>query len=95
MVDSARKGERECHIVVLTDEDTVDWDEDHPPPMGEEYSQSEGLHPAPHTHSYCSNYVKTDTTGITTSPLFKNFSRLLSVDSFQAAPSLIGSFTQH
>ncbi|NXU88375.1 KCD20 protein, partial [Xiphorhynchus elegans] len=40
MVDSARKGERECHIVVLTDEDTVDWDEDHPPPMGEEYSQS-------------------------------------------------------
>lgn len=42
MVDSARKGERECHIVVLTDEDTVDWDEDHPPPMGEEYSQSKG-----------------------------------------------------
>ncbi|XP_065451088.1 BTB/POZ domain-containing protein KCTD20 isoform X2 [Chrysemys picta bellii] len=39
MVGSARKGERECHIVVLTDEDTVDWDEDHPPPMGEEYSQ--------------------------------------------------------
>ncbi|XP_006025333.1 BTB/POZ domain-containing protein KCTD20 isoform X1 [Alligator sinensis] len=39
MVDSAKKGERECHIVVLTDEDTVDWDEDHPPPMGEEYSQ--------------------------------------------------------
>ncbi|XP_054032274.1 BTB/POZ domain-containing protein KCTD20 [Dryobates pubescens] len=39
MVASARKGERECHIVVLTDEDTVDWDEDHPPPMGEEYSQ--------------------------------------------------------
>lgn len=44
MVDSARKGERECHIVVLTDEDTVDWDEDHPPPMGEEYSQSKALH---------------------------------------------------
>ncbi|XP_069731879.1 BTB/POZ domain-containing protein KCTD20 isoform X2 [Phaenicophaeus curvirostris] len=42
MVDSARKGERECHIVVLTDEDTVDWDEDYPPPMGEEYSQSKG-----------------------------------------------------
>ncbi|XP_074833622.1 BTB/POZ domain-containing protein KCTD20 isoform X3 [Carettochelys insculpta] len=39
MVGSAKKGERECHIVVLTDEDTVDWDEDHPPPMGEEYSQ--------------------------------------------------------
>lgn len=40
MVASAKKGERECHIVVLTDEDTVDWDEDYPPPVGEEYSQS-------------------------------------------------------
>ncbi|XP_032074655.1 BTB/POZ domain-containing protein KCTD20 isoform X1 [Thamnophis elegans] len=39
MVSSAKKGERECHIVVLTDEDIVDWDEDYPPPMGEEYSQ--------------------------------------------------------
>uniref|UniRef100_A0A8D2JDQ4 Potassium channel tetramerization domain containing 20 n=2 Tax=Varanus komodoensis TaxID=61221 RepID=A0A8D2JDQ4_VARKO len=39
MVASAKKGERECHIVVLTDEDTVDWDEDYPPPVGEEYSQ--------------------------------------------------------
>ncbi|XP_027976317.1 BTB/POZ domain-containing protein KCTD20 isoform X1 [Eumetopias jubatus] len=39
MVGCAKKGERECHIVVLADEDSVDWDEDHPPPMGEEYSQ--------------------------------------------------------
>ncbi|XP_067863329.1 BTB/POZ domain-containing protein KCTD20-like isoform X2 [Heptranchias perlo] len=39
MVSSARKGERECHVVVLAHEDTVDWDEHHPPPMGEEYSQ--------------------------------------------------------
>ncbi|XP_051890971.1 BTB/POZ domain-containing protein KCTD20-like isoform X2 [Pristis pectinata] len=39
MMSSARKGERECHIVVLTREDTVDWDEQHPPQMGEEYSQ--------------------------------------------------------
>ncbi|KAJ8370197.1 hypothetical protein SKAU_G00102250 [Synaphobranchus kaupii] len=39
MVCSAQGGERECHIVVLTDDDTVDWDEEHPPPMGEEYSQ--------------------------------------------------------
>uniref|UniRef100_A0A8C5JWY2 BTB domain-containing protein n=1 Tax=Jaculus jaculus TaxID=51337 RepID=A0A8C5JWY2_JACJA len=38
-VGCAKKGERECHIVMLTDEDSVDWDEDHPPPMGEEYSQ--------------------------------------------------------
>ncbi|XP_067253141.1 BTB/POZ domain-containing protein KCTD20 isoform X2 [Chanodichthys erythropterus] len=39
MVSSAQEGERECHIVVLTDDDTVDWDHDHPPPMGEENSQ--------------------------------------------------------
>ncbi|KAL4645868.1 BTB/POZ domain-containing protein KCTD20 isoform X1 [Arapaima gigas] len=39
MVSSAQEGERECHIVVLTDDDTVDWDQEHPPPMGEEYSQ--------------------------------------------------------
>lgn len=44
MVGCAKKGERECHIVVLADEDSVDWDEDHPPPMGEEYSQSRSLH---------------------------------------------------
>ncbi|XP_062402118.1 BTB/POZ domain-containing protein KCTD20 [Sardina pilchardus] len=39
MVSSAQEGERECHIVVLLDDDTVDWDHDNPPPMGEEYSQ--------------------------------------------------------
>ncbi|KAG9330609.1 hypothetical protein JZ751_023702 [Albula glossodonta] len=39
MVASAQGGERECHIVVLTDDDVVDWDEEYPPQMGEEYSQ--------------------------------------------------------
>uniref|UniRef100_A0AAY4C709 BTB domain-containing protein n=1 Tax=Denticeps clupeoides TaxID=299321 RepID=A0AAY4C709_9TELE len=39
MVSSAQEGERECHIVVLLDDDIVDWDQDNPPPMGEEYSQ--------------------------------------------------------
>uniref|UniRef100_U3IA72 BTB domain containing 10 n=1 Tax=Anas platyrhynchos platyrhynchos TaxID=8840 RepID=U3IA72_ANAPP len=39
MVASAQSGERECHIVVLTDDDVVDWDEEYPPQMGEEYSQ--------------------------------------------------------
>lgn len=46
MVASAQSGERECHIVVLTDDDVVDWDEEYPPQMGEEYSQSK-LTPAP------------------------------------------------
>lgn len=31
---------RECHIVVLLDDDSVDWDEEYPPQMGEEYSQT-------------------------------------------------------
>ncbi|XP_047658197.1 BTB/POZ domain-containing protein 10a isoform X2 [Tachysurus fulvidraco] len=39
MVASAQSGERECHVVVLTDDDVVDWDEEYPPQMGEEYSQ--------------------------------------------------------
>lgn len=43
MVASAQSGERECHIVVLTDDDVVDWDEEYPPQMGEEYSQSKFL----------------------------------------------------
>ena len=32
-------GDRECHIVILLDDDVLDWDEDYPPPMGEEYTQ--------------------------------------------------------
>lgn len=47
MVSSAQEGERECHIVVLTDDDIVDWDHDNPPPMGEEYSQSKWPSPSP------------------------------------------------
>ena len=40
MVTCASQGDRECHIVILLEEDTIDWDEDYPPPMGEEYSQT-------------------------------------------------------
>lgn len=39
MVIAARRGSRECHIVILADDDVVDWDADYPPPMGEEFSQ--------------------------------------------------------
>lgn len=39
MVAAARRGSRECHIVILADDDVVDWDRDYPPQMGEEYSQ--------------------------------------------------------
>lgn len=37
---AAQRGDRECHIVILLDDDTVEWDNDYPPQMGEEYSQS-------------------------------------------------------
>ena len=40
MVACASQGDRECHIVILLEEDSIDWDEDYPPPMGEEYSQT-------------------------------------------------------
>ena len=40
MVTCASQGDRECHIVILLEEDTIDWDEDFPPPIGEEYSQT-------------------------------------------------------
>lgn len=43
MVNSAQRGDRECHIVILLDDDVVDWDEAYPPQMGDEYCQSETL----------------------------------------------------
>ncbi|XP_054160170.1 BTB/POZ domain-containing protein 10-like [Oppia nitens] len=39
MVTSAKRGDRESHIVILLNEDVVDWDEEYPPQTGEEYSQ--------------------------------------------------------
>lgn len=41
MVECAQRGERECHVVVLTDEDVVDWDDRYPPQtIGEEQAQT-------------------------------------------------------
>lgn len=37
MVVSVQSGERECYIVVFTDDDVVDWDEEYLLQMGEEY----------------------------------------------------------
>lgn len=36
MVQAAQQGDRECHIVMLTDEDVVEWDDEYPPQTGEE-----------------------------------------------------------
>lgn len=40
MVSSAQRGDRECHVVNLLDDDIVHWDKDYPPETGEEYSQT-------------------------------------------------------
>ena len=39
LVNSAKRGDRECHIVILSEEDYVEWDEEYPPPMGEDNAQ--------------------------------------------------------
>ncbi|KAK3708609.1 hypothetical protein QZH41_011776, partial [Actinostola sp. cb2023] len=39
MVSAAKKGNRECHVVILAEEDIVEWDREYPPSMGEEYHQ--------------------------------------------------------
>lgn len=57
MVASAQSGERECHVVVLTDDDVVDWDEEYPPQMGEEYSQSQYLIYTTLTHTHLLFFV--------------------------------------
>jgi hypothetical protein len=35
-----QKGRRECHVVILTNDDVVEWDEEYPPSTGEEDTQS-------------------------------------------------------
>lgn len=40
LIQETNKGERECHIVVLCEDDIIEWDPDYPPQMGEQYSQS-------------------------------------------------------
>ena len=36
MAEAAMKGERECHIVCLKEDDIVDWDPEYPPAVGED-----------------------------------------------------------
>lgn len=39
LLEETNKGERECHIVVLCEDDIIEWDHEFPPQMGEQYSQ--------------------------------------------------------
>lgn len=39
MARCADLGERQCHIVVLLENDTVEWDEELPPQLGEQYAK--------------------------------------------------------
>lgn len=34
-----QRGDRECRVVVLLDDDIIDWDSEHPPQMGKDMSQ--------------------------------------------------------
>lgn len=34
-----QKGERECQIVILMEDDNIDWDDENPPSLGEEQIQ--------------------------------------------------------
>lgn len=43
LIQETNKGERECHIVVLCEDDLIDWDPEYPPQMGEQYSQSKSI----------------------------------------------------
>lgn len=38
-VGVVQSGDRECHIVVLNDDDVIDWDDENPPLMGDECPQ--------------------------------------------------------
>lgn len=40
LLEETNKGERECHMVVLCEDDLIEWDNEFPPQMGEQYSQS-------------------------------------------------------
>lgn len=41
LIKAAQRGNRECHVVILHEDDVIDWDLDYPPPqMGEEQSMT-------------------------------------------------------
>jgi len=50
MLQSTCHGDRECHIIILMEDDVVDWDEDYPPPMGEELTQGIQATQVSHLH---------------------------------------------
>ncbi|CAF1564367.1 unnamed protein product [Didymodactylos carnosus] len=41
LVESAQRGDRECQIVILCTDDTIEWDEDYPPPLGQEEDKAQ------------------------------------------------------
>jgi hypothetical protein len=41
LVSCSHKGNRECHIVILSEDDVIDWDREYPPPLiGEDQSRT-------------------------------------------------------
>jgi len=41
LVESAQRGDRECQIVILCDDDLIEWDDDYPPQMGQEEDKAQ------------------------------------------------------
>ena len=47
-----QKGERECQIVILMEDDVIDWDDDYPPSVGEDHVERWLTHTLTFTHSH-------------------------------------------
>ncbi|CAF1674267.1 unnamed protein product [Adineta ricciae] len=41
LVESAQRGDRECQIVILCDDDLIEWDDDYPPQLGQEEDKAQ------------------------------------------------------
>jgi BTB/POZ domain-containing protein 10 len=36
-----KRGDRECQIVILCDDDLIEWDDDYPPQLGQEEDKAQ------------------------------------------------------
>jgi hypothetical protein len=42
-VFSLQRGDRECQIVILCDDDLIEWDDDYPPQLGQEEDKAQSM----------------------------------------------------
>ncbi len=43
LIELSKCGERECHLIILNSEDSIEWDEEYPPQINEQESKSNFL----------------------------------------------------